>query len=261
MFCSKCDNRFEEDFREYMRSSRVVSEETIDAYIRYLEAVAYKLGLSVEELAESEMRLNEAVVQIERVKEWSGKTKSNYRTAVNRLYAYLKSKQGELLISPACDSTSNAKAVKVLDSAEELKMHVRDEYVICSQVNEIEKMTREGENKTWASVFMFISGYALAMPPIVANIGKEKFGFLGALLVSLASVFAFAGVILFIPVLRRSSRQLREIQSYGEKLFFVGKQSGYIHPVDWTFKEKLFGFLSAFALIVSIVFLCFSKVV
>jgi hypothetical protein len=31
----------------------------------------------------------------------------------------------------------------VLDNAEELKMHVRDEYVICSQVNEIEKMTRK----------------------------------------------------------------------------------------------------------------------
>lgn len=260
MFASKCDNMFEEDFREYMRSARIVSEETIDAYIRYLEAVAYKLGMSVEELAESETRLNETVVQIERVKEWGGKTKSNYRTAVNRLYAYLKSKQGEQSILSACDCTLNAKASKLSDDAKELKMQVKDGYVICAQINEIEKMTREDENKTWASVFMFISCYALAMPPIVANIGKEKFGFLGALLVFLASVFAFAGVILFIPVLRRSSRQLREIQSYGEKLFFAGKQSGYIHPVDWTFKEKLFGFLSAFALIVSIVFLCFSKV-
>jgi hypothetical protein len=244
-----------------MRSARVVSEETIDAYIRYLEAVAYKLGLSVEELAESEMRLNETVVQIERVKEWSGKTKSNYRTAVNRLYAYLKSKQGEQSISSACDCMSNAKTLKLSDDVKELKMQIKDKYDICAQINEIEKMTREDENKTWASVFVFISGYALAMPPIVANIGKEGLGLIGALLVSLASIFAFAGVILFIPVLRRSSRQLRKIQSYGENLIFSGRQSGYIHPVDWTFKEKLFGFLSAFALIVSIVFLCFSKVV
>ena len=229
MFGSTCNDRLMQGFREYMRSALIVSEETIDAYIRYLKAVTDRLGVGVEKLASNNAQINDTIARIESVKGWSEKTKSNYRTAINRLHSYLTSKDNEHEMSLMCDCTSKTKALKSY-SAEELKS--KGECILLSQINEIEKMTREQENKIWASVFMIISGYALAMPPIVANVGDKGIGFWGALLVSLSSVFALTGVVLFIPVLRRSSRQLREIQCYGEKyILMVNNQDVFVPSI------------------------------
>ena len=84
---------------------------------------------------------------------------------------------------------------------------------------------------------------------------------MGCLLAVVSMAFAFGGVAALIPVLRRPSRQLKEIQEYGERLYYESKQGGCIHPVEWTSKEKLSGVISAAALLISAACLGLAKAV
>ena len=128
---------------------------------------------------------------------------------------------------------------------------------ILMQINEIEKMAREHEDKTWNSVFKCASAYALGMPSIVIALGVNIFG---CLFVVTSAVFAFGGVAALIPVLRRPGRQLNEIQSYGERMYFERKMIGCIRPVGWTLMEKVSLVASAAFLLISILLLGLAKV-
>ena len=86
------DEDWKDGFSDFMRSARMVKEETIEAYIDYIEKVAAKLGKRSEDLAGSSERLNEALKSLDAVPDWGSKTKGNYKTALNRLNAYLMSR-------------------------------------------------------------------------------------------------------------------------------------------------------------------------
>lgn len=255
-------------FKDFMRDTRMINEDTIEAYIRYIGIVANRLGRRVEELASTGEQFNETIRMIEDVADWKLKTKSNYRTAINRLNAYFrgngtaeeKGSCGDISSSQKTSGTSSTPDPEGSNKSqkERLSKNVLDKTVLLGQINEIERMARENEDKTWNSVFKCVSAYALGMPSVVIVLGINLFGCLLALT---SAFFAFGGVAALIPVLRRSSRQLKEIQEYGERLHFEGKQFGCIRPADWTVNEKLSVVLSAASLLVSVLFLGLAKVV
>ena len=95
MFGSESDDEsWREGFSDFMRNVRIVKEETIEAYIDYIEKVAAKLGKRCVDLACSSSQLNKTFTSIDNVKDWARKTKDNYKTALNRLNAYLMSRDG-----------------------------------------------------------------------------------------------------------------------------------------------------------------------
>lgn len=260
MFGSESDDEsWREGFSDFMRNVRIVKEETIEAYIDYIEKVAAKLGKRCVDLACSSSQLNKTFTSIDNVKDWARKTKDNYKTALNRLNAYLMSRDGgkenDNPLVESCSSKDSCNA----DSDEEKKDigTARNMASILMQINEIEKMAREHEDKTWNSVFKCASAYALGMPSIVIALGVNIFG---CLFVVTSAVFAFGGVAALIPVLRRPGRQLNEIQSYGERMYFERKMIGCIRPVGWTLMEKVSLVASAAFLLISILLLGLAKV-
>ena len=260
MFGSESDDEsWREGFSDFMRNVRIVKEETIEAYIDYIEKVAAKLGKRCVDLACSSSQLNKTFTSIDNVKDWARKTKDNYKTALNRLNAYLMSRDGgkenDNPLVESCSSKDSCNA----DSDEEKKDIgiARNMANILMQINEIEKMAREHEDKTWNSVFKCASAYALGMPSIVIALGVNIFG---CLFVVTSAVFAFGGVAALIPVLRRPGRQLNEIQSYGERMYFERKMIGCIRPVGWTLMEKVSLVASAAFLLISILLLGLAKV-
>lgn len=66
-----------EGFSDFMRNVRIVKEETIEAYIDYIEKVAAKLGKRCVDLACSSSQLNKTFTSIDDVKDWARKTKDN----------------------------------------------------------------------------------------------------------------------------------------------------------------------------------------
>ena len=261
------DEDWKDGFSDFMRSTRIVKEETIEAYIDYIEKVAAKLGNRCEALAGSSERLTETLKKLDSVSEWGGKTKGNYKTALNRLNAYLMSRGNATGNNiPSCDRlASKESGVSSAPDSGVASRVKKDEFVsmgnedaLLVQINEIEKMVREHEDKTWNSVFKCASAYALGMPSVVIALGINM---CGCLLAVLSAVFAFCGAAALIPVLQRPSRQLKEIQEYGERLHFEGKKFGCIHPAEWTAKEKRSIVLSSIALLFSVFSLGLAKVV
>ena len=219
--------------------------------------------MSVEELAGNYERLEETIKRIYGTAEWKRKTKDNYKTAVNRLSSYLSSRAGE-----ADDNVSSGDTLSISDSGTSSSTNMKSQKVgvagkrksesaLLAQINTIEEMVREHEDKTWNSVFKCVSAYALGMPSIIIALGVNKFGYL---LVIVSAIFAFGGVATLVPVLRRPSRQLNEILEYGERLHFEGRQSGCIHPAHWTLFEKVAVALTVVSLAASLVFLGLAKV-
>lgn len=259
---------WQDGFRDFMRNTRMVSEDTIEAYIECIDSVANKLGKRVEELAGNKEQLDETLRMIENVVGWKQKTKGNYRTAVNRLNAYFSSSGRSAGERVSCGDTSSQKTSRTSSNSDQegtnksqgdgVSKTARNETALLEQINEIERMAREHEDRTWNSVFKCVSAYALGMPSVVIALGLSM---RGCLLAVLSAAFAFGGVAALIPVLQRPSRQLKEIQGYGERLHFENKQFGCIRPVEWTAKEKWSLALSAFALLASVLFLGLAKVV
>lgn len=257
---------WKEGFRDFMRSTRMVKEDTIESYVGDIENVAAKLGKRCEELAGSSERLKETLKSVDAVVEWSDKTKSNYTTAVNRLNAYLMSRGRASEGHAPCEDTFPSKTSGVSGAPDSNVAsrpgkgglgNMGNEAALLAQINEIEKMAREHEDKTWNSVFKCVSAYALGMPSVVIALGVNMWG---CALVVLSVACAFGGMAALIPVLQRPSRQLKEIQDYGERLHFEGNQFGCIRPVEWTVKAKRSVALSAIALVVSVLFLGLAKV-
>ncbi len=267
MFGSGVDEEsWQDGFRDFMRNTRMVSESTIEEYIKYIGIVAIELGKKVEELAGNKEQLNETLRKIEDVAGWKRKMKGNYKTAINRLDAYFSSCGGSAGETVSCGGTSSQRASHVSQDhegsneshGEGVLKTARSETALLAQINEIERMAREHEDRTWNSVFKCVSAYALGMPSVVIALGLSM---RGCLLAVLSAAFAFGGVAALIPVLQRPSRQLKEIQDYGERLHFENKQFGCIRPVEWTAKEKRSVTLSAIALLASVLFLGLAKVV
>ncbi len=259
---------WQDGFRDFMRDTRMVSEDTIEAYIGCIDVVANKLGKKVEELAGNKEQLDETLRMIENVVGWKQKTKGNYRTAVNRLNAYFSSGGSNAEEKASCGDMSSQKTLGPSSNSdhegsnklqgEGVSKIAQNETALFAQINEIERMAHEHEDRTWNSVFKYVSAYALGMPSVVIALGVN---ISGCLLAVVSALLAFGGVAALVPVLRRPSRQLNVIQEYGERLHFEGKQYGCIRPVDWTFKEKLSVGLSAALLLTSVLFLGFAKVV
>ena len=249
------DSLWKEGFKDFMRSTRMVKEDTIESYIDYIEKVAARIGKRCVDLAGSNDRLNETIQSLDAVIEWNSKTKSNYKVALNRFNAYLMSLYGVSGkdVSRGDESVSPDSSNRNIGESKETR-----ETMLLAQINEIEKMAREHEDKTWNSVFKCVSAYALGMPSVVIALGVNMWG---CLLAVLSAVCAFGGIAALIPVLQRPSRQLKEIQDYGERLHFEGKQFGCVRPVEWTLWEKWSIAISAIALLASVLCLGLAKVV
>ena len=235
---SLCESEsWEIGFRKFLRDTRAVSDDTIDSYVDYVSNVAEALHQKPEDIAKCDDGLRDVFQKIDAT-EWKKKTKDNYKTGVRALYVFNKAKSSGEKLPQA--------------------MFVKLREAIKSQINDLELESFRLEGAAWRTVFGIFTGYALVLPPLLIRHLASVRGILCALV---SILLAFVGIGLFIPVLRKSFRQLHDIQKKGEEIVFGGSIDLWYCPKDWTKSEIWFGIGAGLALLSSVISLGAAKII
>jgi len=219
---------WEHDFYDFMRQTRVVSDDTIDTYLKDVKRIAELFGEDVLHLVKDQESYEQTIGRIQGNANWSTKAKSNYKTAFNRLWSYSKclltERDGRSSISQDGEGSHSSTTEK------------KSNLSIMDEVNRQEEYAREKEDSVCRLIFGLISAYVLAMPAILVN---ARLTACALVIAAISEIAGFASLFSFIPLLRRPCRHARTIGAYGEELVFENKSFGWIHPENWSRVECL----------------------
>lgn len=213
------------EFVDYVVSILGLKENTARSYDKYVWKASEKLSEMPERVVSSDESLREAIVRLFDGNQ-SEKTVSNW---ISGLKAYFLYKNGRAYEDGGCDKNDTNRIAPDIP------------HELLAQINDLELKLQEREDALIGRVFQVVLLVLTIGPALVAGSNCPRAVLWGFKCAMLCGAF---GLFFLFPVLRRSSRQLKELVAYGKKLRAGEVACLEFDPSDKTMFERVFSIMA-----------------